>query len=76
MVRARWWQTIVAVPTWAMTNALTPFLSKSHPWRGRWFPLADWHRYRTDETRFYDFALWWWFFSLCLVVLSRYVRSL
>lgn len=50
---------IGAFPTWALTNAVTPFLPASHPWHGRTFSLRDWHAGQTPLCRLLDIAFFW-----------------
>ena len=49
---------LYALPTWAITNIITPFLPREHPWRMRWFELADWAEKQTDLCRSFDFVFW------------------
>jgi hypothetical protein len=51
---------IHAAPTWLITNAFTgaKLLPKSHPWRGKWFTLEDWHKCRTEVCWVFDTAFW------------------
>lgn len=45
-------------PTWVMTNAMSPFLPKAHPWKNKWFTLRDWHQNQTPLCRSFDMLGW------------------
>jgi hypothetical protein len=65
-----------ALPTWILTNAITPFLCKGHPWRWRWFQLDDWHAGQTELCRKFDYALWWsGAYSLAVLIIVLIILS-
>lgn len=47
-----------ALPTWMITNSITPFLPESHPWCGRRFGLATWAAKETVLCRAFDAVAW------------------
>lgn len=63
---------LTCLPTWVITNASTMVLPKGHPWRGKWFTLADWHEHRSDFCRFFDMTLWIKLVSLIIILLMVY----
>ena len=63
-----------ALPTWLITNLLSPVLPKDHPWKGRWFPLYDWAIKRTPLTEQFDLVLW--VSGLFAVFFIYYVRAI
>lgn len=48
----------LALPTWLLTNLMTPFMKKSHPWHRRYFTLEDWAAGETPMCRETDIGLW------------------
>jgi hypothetical protein len=60
-----------AIPTWALTNALTVLriLRVDHPRRGRWFTLRKWYQNQTDFCRGIDYLMWT---SLICVIIIIY----
>lgn len=47
-----------ALPTWFMTNLMSPFLPRGHPWRGRWFRLREWYNGRQPLAVVFDSLFW------------------
>ncbi len=48
----------MSLPTWLLTNLVTPFMPKGHPWHRRYFTLEDWAECQTPMCQEYDFGLW------------------
>lgn len=46
------------LPTWAMTRAMLPVLSQTHPWYGRRFGLREWAEGQTSLCRSFDLCFW------------------
>ena len=53
-----------ALPTWALTHLLNPFLPMNHAWKGRLFTLTEWAEGETELCKDFD-AMGW--MSLCNV---------
>lgn len=49
---------LFALPTWALTNALNPFLlPRGHPWR-RWWTLEEWSSGQSPLCILFDWVFW------------------
>lgn len=51
-------KTLVALPTWALTRMVRPFLPAQHPFKDRRFSLANWHAGQTPLCRGFDHVFW------------------
>lgn len=49
---------LASIPTWAITNAFSPLLPKTHPWKNKWFTLRDWHQHETPTCRAFNTVGW------------------
>jgi hypothetical protein len=65
---------LAAFPTWALTIAIVPLLSKSHPWHGRSFTLRDWHAHQTPLCRVLDVLLYFSIASFAVTMALVFTR--
>ena len=47
-----------SLPTWFITNCITPFLPHTHLWAGRKFTLKEWAEGQTDLCIAFDYYFW------------------
>jgi len=64
---------IASLPTWIMTNAMTPFMPSTHPWKWRWFTLSEWAVSRTPLTILFDTLAWTVIIPSCVLAMRLYL---
>ena len=60
----------LSFPTWFLTLLMGPLLPKTHPWKGRYFPMQDWADCQTPLCKQLDWGLW---ISGAVAILSVWV---